>query len=94
MQIYTFELTVVQQNATKVVDTRCLFLSCDAACAVKDILKTAKDNKEDLDKALAYYALLQSNNCSDCSCADLCNLFNIVFINTEEDARCAGCNQH
>lgn len=75
--VYLFELTTVDEDGVINIERKCKLVNCGLNCLMIDAFKgMAAGNSEDTVKSLAYYALLNSEGCSECSCDDLCLLYN------------------
>lgn len=83
---YYFKLEVKQDDGTIVKEYLCRYIQPDA-CTYIDLYKTTAD----LEKVLAHQALLQLNECEQCSCTDAC-LFYETLNNTNCDDCTCGCS--
>lgn len=75
--VYLFELTIVKQDSSVVVERKCILVNCGLNCMMLDSFKAmAMGDTIETNKALAYYALISAEGCNECSCDDMCLLFN------------------
>jgi len=84
--IYYLKLEIVNSVGTEIVETKCKFVNCITSCKLLDAYKN-----NDCERTMAFFALLASDDCPDCSCADLCLLYNIATNNPCEDVKPCGC---
>lgn len=79
-------------NGTVKEETGCVFSSCELKCKVSEF--TMK-NPQCTEAQLIYNALVNSNDCQDCSCTNACFLYNklkeILDTQTTSDDSC-GCS--
>lgn len=79
--VYYIKLVVTQSDGTIVPETVCRFISCDSNCLMLPTFKLAAEgDTEAIMRSLAYYALVNSANCSNCSCTTLCQLYTATHI--------------
>lgn len=84
--IYYFKLEIVNNVGTTITETKCKFINCVTTCKLLDSYKN-----NDCERTMAFFALLASDDCPDCACADLCLLYNIATNNPCEDVKPCGC---
>jgi hypothetical protein len=84
--IYSFKITTVDQADDTFIETSCVFVNCVTTC---NMLESYKNH--DCDRTTAFFALLASKDCPNCSCEDLCLLYNIATLNPCEDVKPCGC---
>lgn len=82
--IYYLQLDITQENGDKVTESDCIFMNCVTACLMVDSFKTMSTDKNAAIKAMAYHALIASEDCNSCTCADMCLLYN-----TATDTTCS-----
>lgn len=87
--IYYFKLTIVDNGGDTTVESLCKFLNCSTTC---DLLDVYNGTTKDCDRAMAYFALLASQDCTNCSCSDLCLLYSIATNDPCEDVEPCGCS--
>lgn len=92
--VYYFELTVIQDNATEVVESACRYVNCSTTCLMLDTFKSMALGDEDATiRALSFYALTAANGCTSCACSDLCTLYNATQIdNCSTNVKPCGCS--
>ena len=74
--IYYLVLTIIQEDGTEVVESKCVLVNCNMACDMLDTAVLASQGDcEALTRLLAYKALILAQNCTSCACADLCTLY-------------------
>lgn len=92
--VYYFELTIVQEDSTTVVESGCRFINCSATCLMLDTFKAMAEGDEDATiRALSFYALDKANGCTSCACSDLCLLYNATQLdNCTTNVTNCGCS--
>lgn len=90
--VYLFELKIVNDVSTIITERKCIFINCGLGCLMTDVFKNAASGvTEDITRSLAYYALINSQCCNNCSCTDLCTLYNATKLNTCFISNATGC---
>jgi len=84
--VYRLILEVTKNTSVVLTETECSFVNCTQEC--KLVFK--EDDPDSVERSLAFVALTLSNNCSVCSCADLCELYTFTQKTTCHDCAC-GC---
>ncbi len=80
--IYYLKLTIVQENTDLVIESSCKFINCTTTCLMQDTMNAAAQKDPDaIIRALAFHALVASNSCTSCACADLCTLYTTATSN-------------
>lgn len=80
--IYYFKIVVVQEDGTEVTESKCAFINCGVNCLLLDTFKAIGTDTDATTRALLFFALQAAQDCTDCACADLCYLYNLI---TEEN---------
>lgn len=88
--VYYFKISITTDEGGTVEESLCKFVNCTSSCNMLTVYKSSKE--DDMLKVFAFEALLASNDCEQCSCSDLCMLYNNTGLNdTTNDSDC-GCN--
>lgn len=92
--IYYFVLVTIQEDGTTVTESACKFINCSTTCDMLEVFTSvaAGGTEEEITRALSFYALTLSDNCTSCACADLCTLYNTATQTTCDNASPCGCN--
>lgn len=92
--VYYFELTIIQEDSTTVVESGCIFVNCSTTCLMLDTFKAMAEGDEDATiRALSFYALDKANGCTSCACSDLCLLYNATQLdNCTTNVTTCGCS--
>lgn len=87
--VYYFKISIVQEDGTTIEESLCRFINCASSCLMLPVYKLT--DIASIQKQLAFEALIASNNCTSCSCSDLCMLYNNTGLTTITNDNC-GCN--
>ena len=87
--VYYFKLEIVQEDGSMIEESLCRFVNCTSSCLMIPTYK--ETDLISVVKQLAFEALLASNNCTSCSCSDLCLLYNNTGLTDIDNDDC-GCN--
>lgn len=92
--VYYFELTITQEDGTKVVEGECRFINCGTTCLMlESFTDAAAGDKDALVRALAFHALVASDGCTSCACSDLCDLYTATnLVNCDSNVSSCGCS--
>lgn len=95
--VYTFQMTITTSTGAKIVETKCYVIKEELKCDSLEFFKN-----KDIEKSLMYLALDASNNCINCSCTSLCEIYSKLTTTTCNDYStncgstcnkvCTGCN--
>lgn len=89
--VYLFELTTVDEDGVVNIERKCTLINCTLSCLMVDSFKgMSTGDPEASIRSLAYYALLNSEGCSECSCDDLCTLYSATQL-TQCSIYATGC---
>lgn len=76
--VYNIKLTIIQQDGTQIIESVCKFVNCVSNCLMLDsFLAAANGDEAAILRVLAYHALVASDGCTSCACADLCELYKL-----------------
>lgn len=94
--VYNFKLTVINVSNEVITESSCIFINCSSTCLMIDTYKLVGSSdlviaNEALIKVLSFEALLLSNNCTSCSCASMCDLYNATGLNPNMNGTDCGC---
>ena len=89
--VWGFELTIVNVSSSIITETKCTFVNCTSTCAMLPLYKDVQ-NTESLIKVLSFEALLLASDCTDCSCTDMCELYNNTGLNDDPNVGDCGCD--
>lgn len=87
--VYYFKVVISDEDSNTIEESLCKFVNCNSTCAMIDTY-----TKTDLDsviKQLSFEALLAANDCTSCSCTDLCTLYTNTGLTDINNDQC-GCS--
>lgn len=92
--VYYFELTIIQENGDKVVESGCKFINCSSSCLMLETFKLASQGDEEaMVKSMAFHALTLANDCASCSCTEMCALYEATQLEPcTTDVKPCGCS--
>ncbi len=94
--VYNFELSVTYQNGEtdvlyKGIETKCVFVDCLTKCKVTQKYESSQNRNI----IYYYFALITSNDCDNCTCTDLCSIYNelkLLLNDTNTTSEGCGCS--
>lgn len=92
--IYYIVLVTVQEDGSTITESACKFVNCGTTCDMLSVFTAVAEGgtEEEINRALAFYALTLSDACTSCACADLCTLYNTATQTTCNNDNPCGCN--
>lgn len=90
--VYNFRLKITQNEGATVEESICKFINCGSDCLMVSVFNNIGKDEDCTAKAMAYYALKLADQCSGCSCADLCTLYAATGLIPSVDVNGCGCS--
>lgn len=90
--VYLFEFTIVDADGVITKERKCVLVNCGLNCMMTDAFKAAATGDADgITQTLAFYALTNAGECADCTCDDMCLLFDATKLKTCNIYATTGC---
>lgn len=87
--VYYFKVVISNEESETIEESLCKFVNCNSTCLMTPIYKLT--DTDSVLKQLAFEALIAANDCTSCSCSDLCALYIATGLTTTDNDEC-GCN--